>query len=297
MSNIINSYRFGGAAFDFGNALEFDGVDDYVSIDGNVAVNSFAFSYWFKYVGTAGVPFGFTGNNFYLGLVSFSLQIKFRYTNTIIFNFATNSIPELQWHHVYLELKDNNEARCFVDGVESVDGIQTGLVGHSPNLIGKRDSSSHFKGDLDEAIFRTGTPPVNAQQTATDLYNNGDGVKSDTIITNPDWYLKLNESGTDTTATDSSGNGNDGTLNNFDFVESPWVDHFTGVPTTVNANVASHTYTYHGSDTDAFLDLFIATADQVTTGRTIDLSGNTISPYALAIITDLANNYQVNVIT
>jgi len=199
------------------------------------------------------------------------------------------------WYHLMVT-RDSGSARVYLNGVESSSGSQNvGTIAMPFNKIGATSSdASLMDGKLDEMACWDG---VGTLQNAIDLFNAGLGADAESIIPNAIWHYHFDQSGNDTIAVDSSINGNDGTLTNFDFTTSPWTDHFTGVPSALNANVASQTYTYHGSDTDAFLDLFIATADQVTTGRTIDSSGNTISPYALAIITDLIDNYQVNVIT
>jgi len=86
-------------------------------------------------------------------------------------------------------------------------------------------------------------------------------------------------------------------LTNFEFTTSPWVDHYTGIPTSVNANVTNHTYTYEGTATEDFLQLMLDNSDQTTTGRTIDINGQIISGASQVIITDLVDNYGYNVIT
>ena len=64
---------------------------------------------------------------------------------------------------------------------------------------------------------------VATQQNVTDLYNSGNGALASDIIASPTAYYRMNESGTDTTATDETGNYN-GTLNNFP-TSGMWVAH------------------------------------------------------------------------
>jgi len=288
------------AGFDFGNALNFNSIDtdDYVkTLNNGTYTNTWTVSYWFNFRETAGTIFGTLNDASGVGYIGYLLSSnQIRILSPVVSNFTVQVMTANTWYHCMISC-NAGVANLWLNGVKSinVDLAATGLIKFE--LLGQRRVALGlpFKGMMDELGYKLNY--VGTEQNAIDLYNGGDGADFASVIGSNDLHYDLNQSGNDTEALDLSGNANTGTLTNFDFVESPWIDHFTGVPSALNANVASHTYTYHGSDTDAFLDLFIATADQVTTGRTIDLSGNTISPYALAIITDLIDNYQVNVIT
>jgi hypothetical protein len=76
---------------------------------------------------------------------------------------------------------------------------------------------------MDEFAILKGTGAT--ATNVTDLYNGGVGADFETVMGSSDIYHKLDGTGTDTTSLDSSGNGNDLTLNNFP-ASGMWIDHF-----------------------------------------------------------------------
>lgn len=223
---ILSRRRYvSGGGYTFGNALEFDGVDDLVTFGGTTTSSSWSLSYWFKYDGTqGGIPFGQTGNSNYLGYMPlpFPSTIYVRLGGTNIFDFPTNHNDDV-WYHILITKDASHNMKCYRNGVESTTGTLTSAtVNFTLNRLGQRTGTLPYKGQLDEVCYKEGY--VGTSTDATDLYNGGAGVDSSTILTSPTVFFKLNESGTDTTAIDSSGNGNDGTLTNFT-LPGAWVTH------------------------------------------------------------------------
>ena len=215
----------GGGWYDGGNALKFDGVDDFV-VTNNAFVastNQYTISLWFKpYQVSSFNPFAsLTSINGQFAILN-STQIRLRGTTNA--NFTVPTMVANNWHHV-LAVKDATSARLWLNAVESTSGsLSPGNVPFPIQRLGVNQASSFFyNGELDEIIMESDNSSYGLTD-AQNLYNGGNGVDSSTIITNPDFYYKLNESGTTTTAADSSGNGYNGTLNNFP-TSGMWVAH------------------------------------------------------------------------
>ena len=215
-----------GGGFAFGNALQFDGTDDLVTFSGTTASSSFTLSYWFKWDGTqSGIPFGQTaGGTNYLGYMASvaSSNIYCRLSGTNTFTFPDSNGDDL-WHHVLITKDVSNNMKCYKDGVESTSGTLTSATANfTLNRLGQRDGSLIYKGLLDDVCYIEGV--VGSSTDAVDIYNGGSGANAQSILGSATVYFHLDESGTDTTALDSSGNGNDGTLTNFP-ASGMWVAH------------------------------------------------------------------------
>jgi len=279
--------------FDFGNALDFQngGRVDY----SNISVASDAtvtISFWGRFRTTSFVNIlTNSASNNIIGLATLT-TFRIRWGSTSQFNFTTNLIFDT-WHHFVITKDSSKILRLYVDTVLNVDTLT--LTSQVLNINDIGYSTLVYNFSLDELGIKKNY--VANQSDINALYNSGVGNSFTDIIGSNDLNYHLDQSGNDTTAIDSGGSSNDGTLQNFDFTTSPWVDHFTGVPSLVNANVTNHTYTYVGTATEEFLQLMIDSSDQTTTGRTIDINGQTISPASQIIITDLVDNYGYNIIT
>jgi len=112
----------------------------------------------------------------------------------------------------------------YVDGVKQTKSSGTTRTSNLQiQSVGARVSGiKNLLGEIDDFIAVGGYCAT--QQNITDLYNSGAGVDPTTILTSGVVaYWKFNET-TGTTASDSSGNGNDLTLNNF--TGDYWIPHY-----------------------------------------------------------------------
>ena len=219
-----NKIRGGGSAlvvpFNFENALKFDGVNDFVSISSASITDPITMSWWQK-TANSSVPFA---NN---GLEYIQTQAGLNRIVGYIDNIAIwthTYTPSTDWQHFML-VYDGTVARAYINGVQSTTGARAATAGRTftLNIIGSYTSGGSGASAVvfDEmAIWnKTGT-----LQNAVDLYNSGDGALASDVISGPIVHYSLNETGAATTAADSSGNGKNGTLNNF-ALPGAWVPH------------------------------------------------------------------------
>jgi len=201
-----------------GNALQFDGKDDYLDAGtNNLNINTaMTLEAWVKFPNV--------GANSYYGLISKTERtngwqlIKNYGTSTLLFEIfegGTNSgslnaspaISSNQWTHVVLTI-DGTSWRWFINGISSGSFTASrNLTTSAANLyIGKSRASNPFlMGFIDEPRI------YNRALSAAEIkfhYNHG----------GPAAYWKFDEGG-GTLAKDSSGNINDGTING-----AAWVD-------------------------------------------------------------------------
>ncbi len=168
-------------AVPFGNALNFDGVNDYAIVD-NVGNNSnlsfagtsnFTIEAWVKRENTNGIAMIFSkynGNvagNYWLGIDGTGKPSLSREAQPWGVT-ATNPIPVNEWHHI-AAIYDGSQTKIYVDGVLSNTtsapssithnisnikvNIGAGLINNNPAYL--------FKGDIDEIrvwnVARTAT--------------------------------------------------------------------------------------------------------------------------------------------
>jgi hypothetical protein len=213
----------GTPPFDFGNALQFDGVNDYVSCS-NIALTTIStLSFWFNIsdADRDGTIFGNSADGNTAYRILSSTQIRLGYVTAS--DFTVSAIVTGTWYHCLIAIGATT-TRLYLNGVESTTGaLANKLI--TINQLGKYHLTSgilQLNGLLDEVAIWNGTH----EGTLTDaqnLYNSGNGALASDVIASPTVYWRMNESGTDTTAVDSSGNGNNGTLNNFS--GTYWVAH------------------------------------------------------------------------
>jgi len=215
-------------------SFEFDGTDDYISIDdvnnlsfGNGTTDSpFSISAWIKMDDTSGFrifnKFAGTTNEYSFGTGGAEKLQFYIYNGTSTFiNRARlyNTILNTgQWYHVvatYSGVGGTNAQdgmKIYVDGIRVDDttvsaGTYTAMNNKTtPVYIGKLNSS-YAVGNIDEvAIF-------NSELSASDItsiYNGG--VPNDITSLSPLSWWRFEATGT--TAIDSGSGGNDGTLEN-----------------------------------------------------------------------------------
>ena len=233
MFNVLN-YATSKQPFNFGNALKFDGVNDYVDcgiINEVRNTPKLTVSVWVKPVSITSSLNSVVGNYSYTPRQSgwlVSLQ-----NDDILFWHATstsdggnnltkfnNCLTAGVWQHIFITYDGTGlVVKCYVNGVDITNKTQTGSIPATlPNntgsvLIGQFLGLGRWmNGIMDENALWGNV--VGTAQNAIDLYNSGNGALASDIIASPTAYWRMNEADGATTLTDETGNYN-GTLNNF----------------------------------------------------------------------------------
>lgn len=215
-------------SFSFGNALRFDGVNDYVSFTNPISKPAgdpgYAISLWVNFPATPSFEY-------LLGASSAASEwLRFNSTTSVTFRSrpsgvgtTTWTIPAISidtWYHVAVSLVGGTN-ELWINGTKYTgDADNYDIENLSIDTIGEF-GGAYGQFIMDELAIQTGS---GLTQTDVDfLYNSGNGNSALEVMT-PGVYYKLDESGTESTAVDSSGNSNDGTLNNFT-LPGAWVAH------------------------------------------------------------------------
>jgi len=220
MSSSQKRYLYGRqTSYNFGKALQFDGVDDYCLTNKTISHTDFTVSLWFNSIEYGNITLIGSTNIRFVKLMSDTLfQIRVSASSQ---TFIVPPVSLNQWHHFYMMRGSDGNVRVFVDGVESSTG---GINDTSPldyNVIGGFFIGANlfqtYKGKLDDVLI-TNTASLTPQTQATALYNGGLGADPLTVIPTAKQLYRFN------------GNGNnDGslggalTLNNF--IADPYVNH------------------------------------------------------------------------
>ena len=212
--------------YDFGNALLFDGVNDYLITDPALDVDvtgDFIFSWWFRSALTGGnassqmVASEASQADYILNASLNRVRIK---VNGTSYDATYNWSADNDWHHY-----------CFfrVSGVikSVIDGVDLGTLGTNTNIfsyryMGRRGSSVSLtlNGTIDDWFVSEETVTLTEVQ---DIYNGGAGNNPTTVISGtPKQYINFNQSSPDSTAT--AQNGSDMDLYNFN-TATCWVAH------------------------------------------------------------------------
>ena len=211
-----------GDAFAFGNALEFDGVNDYVSHTSYTLGGStvpFSLSIWSKFGSTVvtngknliGISSSATD---FIDIIS-ATSIRIRLNNTV-YSYAIPSITT-NWFHLAVSKDTSNDMRVYINSVESTSSAQnvgTRTLANINNL-GTRAGTVTDAVRIDQYAVWNNHALSGAEITT--LYNGGTGNFINSVGGTPIIVYELNESGTDTTAVNSGSGGAtyNGTLNNF----------------------------------------------------------------------------------
>lgn len=304
-----------GFAQNAGNALDFDGTNDYVTaslptVFTNVANNDISVEAWIKPKANnfCRILFAQYSSSSFISLsISSTNEVYFYINNTV--GIKTSSTLALnQWTHVACTWNASTQlAKIYINGVEetTISGGSSSTGTDNMLSIGSRtDGFQYFTGELDEIRI------WNTVRTACDIeaYKN---TEFDTTQANLIAYYPFNQGiagGTNTTVTSLNeiNNNYNGTLQNFALSGSSsnwltssavinltnqygifgidsitecfsytWID---GNTYTTSNNTASYTITggsTNGCDSIVYLDLTINTVDTSTS-----LSGSTITSNA-----------------
>jgi len=215
MSSSQKRYLFGRqTSYNFGKALQFDGVNDYCDLVSAVSGSSLTVSVWFK--------IDFSGVCRFLGSDNLTDWIDIRTSTNIIniragsggVSFNVQPISLNTWHHL-LFADSGSGAKVFLNSVESSNGTQILNNTYTYKYIGRQETL-FYKIILDDLLITNTYGDPQAQATA--LYNNGLGVDPLTVIPTARQLYRFN------------GNpNNDGTLGGVavlnNFIADPYVNH------------------------------------------------------------------------
>ncbi len=204
-----NSKAYSGSPGKFGNAGQFDGVDNYVSANGiSIGTNSFTLSAWIKTASAAN----------YQSIISYEGTIRFRFQVSggaldygiypsggpfVEKNDSGYDLRDNKWHHVAVTFNRSGLATSYVDGIakgtldiSSASGVN--LTGWPTNIgFDSWTASSYFPGSIDDVrIYNRALSTTDVQN----LYNYAPG---------PVAYYNFEE-GSGGTVYDRSGYGNNG---------------------------------------------------------------------------------------
>ena len=222
------------SGYDFGNALEFDGVNDGLIEAGtgtrpNIPSNTeFTISVWLNTQTAA------SSGQFWLT----DRQNKdywFFYPTQVFLRFNGSSSTQNvwscsyttyngSWAHYMLARDSSNVTRLYQNGV-----LQTKSTSYDNNsnfeiktIAHRYNNSKYYSGKMDDFVVKSGY--CASAQDALDLYNSGAGVDPSTILSSPMSWWKFNET-TGLLASDSGTNADDMTLLNFANNPNQWVAH------------------------------------------------------------------------
>lgn len=198
------------SGFAFNNALDFDGVNDYVLLNSAVSLGStFTVSHWFYKTDTSVDIFLYHSVNQYTAFINSTVL---RYKDSIQAEFTVPTMSISTWYNVVWSASSGT-LKCYLNGVESTSGGKSITGNLIIGRIAYYTSANFFGGKFDDLGMKIGYAA--SQADVTNLYNGGAGADFNSIIGSSDLYYHFDESDPATTLVDSSGNGNNGTLNNF----------------------------------------------------------------------------------
>ena len=220
----IPTFQSGGEVpFLFGNALKFDGTDDFVSLSPiTLSSAGFTISFWNKGINQVGV-FGDNGIG-YFQLINTDGRIIINSLLNLPSMLFNNPVRDNNTWYNYVITSDNNIMRCYVNTVESTSGgVSTfGVKSGSITKIGARGSIAFINGNMDEVAICD--VALTTEQIAN-LYNSGNGdYATNYSPENLLAYWRCNEADGATTLVDEQGSYN-GTLNNFSTPPAYFIPH------------------------------------------------------------------------
>lgn len=234
---------------DFGNALHFDGTNDYVALPAGTSFNTqnFTFEAWVKWEGPSNsawqrlIDFGSGTNNYMFftpnygaGKPRFAIRTASVSEQIIDGNV---SLADGNWHHIAITLDDpTNTGTMYIDGIVAGSNNAVTLrpldLGSTPNnWLGRSQfgADPYFKGTVDDIkIWNAVRTQIQIQNNYNQLVGNETGLIS---------YYKLNSGTAEgansgiTTLTSSTTNVLNGTLTNFALTGSTsnWVKSFIAI--------------------------------------------------------------------
>ncbi len=208
-----------------GQALSFDGSNDYVDIANVSYTGTFTFSTWFYTSNNSqtGIIFGEDGGSVAggpkIGMTGGNMFVRVNNTG------GDSSVPvptASQWHFMVVTRNSSSKVDLYIDGGTAIrlngDAAQTDVYDLDKFGCNGGTPDQCFTGKLDE--FRVYNRALSAGDVQS-LYVAGGGSKTSSSISQPQGTGRLDsglagywplDTGSGTTAVDASTNGNNGTL-------------------------------------------------------------------------------------
>ena len=221
-----------------GNALQFDGVDDYVTLAGNATNPLFTIEFWMKTSQNTDAYLidAYTGNNFGFSIYMSEGTLVLLVRNTVnTYLLSSSKVNTGNWVHVAVARTAlNGTFKLFINGVlekQTTTGLGYGALTSSPTVtIGRQivGQTNYFKGSIDEYRY------LGSDRSAV--------IPDDMITTSPtgttilsSYHFDQGTAGGDnlnqTTLVDAGSKNFAGTLHNFALNEttSNWVESYAMV--------------------------------------------------------------------
>ncbi|MDP4687295.1 MAG: choice-of-anchor D domain-containing protein, partial [Salibacteraceae bacterium] len=250
--NPIYNFDVRGEVYAFAGALSFDGTNDFVLISdtlGTVGLSEFTAEAWVKVSGSTGeiqAVLSSTGTEAFHFQLSDSASIHNNavYTNNgVLFLPVFPRTPHNVWRHIALVAK-SGDTRVYVNGAQigttntaTFDNI---LVTNNMRIGSGFSSGRFFNGDIDEVrLWDRALSAAEIQANAScELTGNECGLIAYYNFNNQNAFNSGNNTGLIVLG-DSSGNGNDGALNNFALSgnSSNWVAQADSVNNSCSVNL------------------------------------------------------------
>lgn len=232
-----------------GSHLNFDGVNDYVTVNvgaANLQVNNYTHELWFRTTSPTGTLFNNAGtgapnagqHNKVLSLVGGKLR-SYVYNGVGSFIESTTNFNDGNWHHV-AEIVSTTERRLYVDGI--LVGTSNALPTQNLDYITLGNSNytplNYYNGDIDEVRI------WNVARTLDQIYASKNcelqGTETGLVA-----YYKFNQGISqgnntgETTLINSVATGANGTLTNFTLTGTT-SNFLAGSPVTTGSIVPSN---------------------------------------------------------
>jgi len=203
-----------------GNALEFDGVNDWVGLDSRITLSGdLTGSIWFflDAFNTMVLSDQVAADRYVY--IPNTTTIQFSVSSTLNYSFPAMSTGV--WYHLMFT-RSGTDIRMYVNGVESTTGVfSPALADMYFHNIGKFNTDILYtNGKIDDFYLWDGV--VGTLGNAASLYNGGVPVDPESVIAAADYKYRFNSS-SGIIAVDDGPNSNDGTLTNFADPDNNWV--------------------------------------------------------------------------
>ena len=224
----IPTFQSGGVVppFSFGNALQFDGVNDFVDFTPVSFTGNFTINFWVNMNQQGSQNYGLFGANSVSDNQSIWIRpnsfIRVR-INTGLYNLATTFNANI-WYCITIT-RSGSDVTVFRNGLSlGTQTVNTNTVIFNSLGRGEQTASNSYvylDGAMDEISFYDNV--VFSLTDHENLYNSGNGALASDVIASPTAYWRMNGTSGDSTAIDEQGTYN-GTLNNFN-TATCWVAH------------------------------------------------------------------------
>ena len=269
------------------NSIVLDGVDDYVTVsdDTSLALTNVTIAAWFNVTPVSSITTILSKDSSYKLEIDANGNLKASLYDSSAWNFilSTLALPSNKWIFITFTF-NGTDLNLYVDGVLNQSSSPSPVISIASSTndlyIGSAaGSSSFFDGSIDDiAVWDSAL----SQSDITAIYNSGSGISdlTQSYSTNLVGYWNFDE-GSGNSASDSSGQGNDGTLSN----EWMWADLYLSidshaVPTKAIPRLVSE---------DGAVRIYYNATAQYQACRVYDSSGFTAcgnSPYAIRTISE-----------